>query len=282
MMRIVYGSELSLRLKGELKEKLLGPEFKRKPKLAVVLAGDNPASLSYVKGKGRACEEVGMDFLLQHYPEDVSEEELLKAVSDLNADDGIDGIIVQLPLPKGLNEKKILDAIDPAKDVDGLHPVNTGKLFLGEKDGFVPCTAQGVVALLKEMGEEMCGKNAVIIGRSKLVGMPLTKLLLNENCTVTVCHSRTQELAKIASQADILVVAIGKPRFVTAEYIKEGACVVDVGVNRVDGKLCGDVDFENVKDKCKAITPVPKGVGPMTITMLLENTARAYLLRKEK
>jgi methylenetetrahydrofolate dehydrogenase (NADP+)/methenyltetrahydrofolate cyclohydrolase len=281
-MRIVYGSELSLRLKGELKEKLLGPEFKRKPKLAVVLAGDNPASLSYVKGKGRACEEVGMDFILQHYPEDVSEEELLKAVSDLNADDGIDGIIVQLPLPKGLNEKKILDAIDPAKDVDGLHPVNTGKLFLGEKDGFVPCTAQGVVALLKEMGEEMCGKNAVIIGRSKLVGMPLTKLLLNENCTVTVCHSRTQELAKIASQADILVVAIGKPRFVTAEYVKEGACVVDVGVNRVDGKLCGDVDFENVKDKCKAITPVPKGVGPMTITMLLENTARAYLLRKEK
>ncbi len=281
-MRIVYGSELSLRLKGELKEKLLGPEFKRKPKLAVVLAGDNPASLSYVKGKGRACEEVGMDFILQHYPEDVSEEELLKAVSDLNADDGIDGIIVQLPLPKGLNEKKILDTIDPAKDVDGLHPVNTGKLFLGEKDGFVPCTAQGVVALLKEMGEEMCGKNAVIIGRSKLVGMPLTKLLLNENCTVTVCHSRTQELAKIASQADILVVAIGKPRFVTAEYVKEGACVVDVGVNRVDGKLCGDVDFENVKDKCKAITPVPKGVGPMTITMLLENTARAYLLRKEK
>ncbi|MBQ1512606.1 MAG: bifunctional methylenetetrahydrofolate dehydrogenase/methenyltetrahydrofolate cyclohydrolase FolD [Erysipelotrichaceae bacterium] len=281
-MRIVYGSELSLRLKGELKEKLLGPEFKRKPKLAVVLAGDNPASLSYVKGKGRACEEVGMDFILQHYPEDVSEEELLKAVSDLNADDGIDGIIVQLPLPKGLNEKKILDTIDPAKDVDGLHPVNTGKLFLGEKDGFVPCTAQGVVALLKEMGEELCGKNAVIIGRSKLVGMPLTKLLLNENCTVTVCHSRTQELAKIASQADILVVAIGKPRFVTAEYIKEGACVVDVGVNRVDGKLCGDVDFENVKDKCKAITPVPKGVGPMTITMLLENTARAYLLRKEK
>ena len=281
-MRIVYGSELSLRLKGELKEKLLGPEFKRKPKLAVVLAGDNPASLSYVKGKGRACEEVGMDFLLQHYPEDVSEEELLKAVSDLNADDGIDGIIVQLPLPKGLNEKKILDAIDPAKDVDGLHPVNTGKLFLGEKDGFVPCTAQGVVALLKEMGEEMCGKNAVIIGRSKLVGMPLTKLLLNENCTVTVCHSRTQELAKIASQADILVVAIGKPRFVTAEYVKDGACVVDVGVNRVDGKLCGDVDFENVKDKCKAITPVPKGVGPMTITMLLENTVRAYLLRKEK
>lgn len=281
-MRIVYGSELSLRLKGELKEKLLGPEFKRKPKLAVVLAGDNPASLSYVKGKGRACEEVGMDFILQHYPEDVSEEELLKAVSDLNADDGIDGIIVQLPLPKGLNEKTILDTIDPAKDVDGLHPVNTGKLFLGEKDGFVPCTAQGVVALLKEMGEELCGKNAVIIGRSKLVGMPLTKLLLNENCTVTVCHSRTQELAKIASQADILVVAIGKPRFVTAEYIKEGACVVDVGVNRVDGKLCGDVDFENVKDKCKAITPVPKGVGPMTITMLLENTARAYLLRKEK
>ncbi len=281
-MRIVYGSELSLRLKGELKEKLLGPEFKRKPKLAVVLAGDNPASLSYVKGKGRACGEVGMDFILQHYPEDVSEEELLKAVRDLNADDGIDGIIVQLPLPKGLNEKKILDTIDPAKDVDGLHPVNTGKLFLGEKDGFVPCTAQGVVALLKEMGEELCGKNAVIIGRSKLVGMPLTKLLLNENCTVTVCHSRTQELAKIASQADILVVAIGKPRFVTAEYIKEGACVVDVGVNRVDGKLCGDVDFENVKDKCKAITPVPKGVGPMTITMLLENTARAYLLRKEK
>ena len=281
-MRIVYGSELSLRLKGELKEKLLGPEFKRKPKLAVVLAGDNPASLSYVKGKGRACEEVGMDFILQHYPEDVSEEELLKAVRDLNADDGIDGIIVQLPLPKGLNEKKILDTIDPTKDVDGLHPVNTGKLFLGEKDGFVPCTAQGVVALLKEMGEELCGKNAVIIGRSKLVGMPLTKLLLNENCTVTVCHSRTQELAKIASQADILVVAIGKPRFVTAEYIKEGACVVDVGVNRVDGKLCGDVDFENVKDKCKAITPVPKGVGPMTITMLLENTARAYLLRKEK
>ena len=281
-MRIVYGSELSLRLKNELKEKLLGPEFKRKPKLAIVLAGDNPASLSYIRGKGKACEEVGMDFVLQKYPEDVREEELLKAVRDLNEDDSIDGIIVQLPLPNGLNEKKILDAIDPAKDVDGLHPVNTGKLFLGEKDGFVPCTAQGVVALLKEMGEELSGKNAVIIGRSKLVGMPLTKLLLNENCTVTVCHSRTQDLAKITSQADILVVAIGKPRFITAEYIKEGACVVDVGVNRVDGKLCGDVDFENVKDKCKAITPVPKGVGPMTITMLLENTARAYLLRNGK
>ena len=278
-MRVVYGSELSLRLKGELKEKLLGPEFKRKPKLAIVLAGDNPASLSYVKGKGKACEEVGMDFLLQKYPEDVREEELLQAVCDLNHDDSIDGIIVQLPLPQGLNEKKILDAVDPSKDVDGLHPVNTGKLFLGEKDGFVPCTAQGVVALLKEMGEELCGKNAVIIGRSKLVGMPLTKLLLNENCTVTVCHSRTKDLAEIASKADILVVAIGKPRFITADYIKEGACVVDVGVNRVDGKLCGDVDFEAVKEKCRAITPVPKGVGPMTITMLLENTAKAYLMR---
>ena len=175
-MRIVYGSELSLRLKNELKEKLLGPEFKRKPKLAIVLAGDNPASLSYIRGKGKACEEVGMDFVLQKYPEDVREEELLKAVRDLNEDDSIDDIIVQLPLPNGLNEKKILDAIDPAKDVDGLHPVNTGKLFLGEKDGFVPCTAQGVVALLKEMGEELSGKNAVITGRSKLVGMPLTKL----------------------------------------------------------------------------------------------------------
>ena len=281
-MRVVYGSELSAHLKEELKERLQSAVFKRSPKLAIVLVGENPASLSYIKGKRKACEEVGIDFALYAYPESIEEDALLTVIEELNSNDSIDGIIVQLPLPKTISEKRIMRAIDPSKDVDGLHPLNAGKLFLGEDDGFAPCTPLGVVALLKEMNVDFTGKNAVIVGRSNLVGLPLSRLLLKENCTVTVCHSRTKNLSEITSRADILVVAVGKPRFITAEYVKEGAYVIDVGVNRVDGKLCGDVDFENVKDKCEAITPVPKGVGPMTITMLLENTATAYLRRHEQ
>ena len=276
-MNIVYGSELSKEIKEELKEEIAG--YKRKPCLSVVLVGEDPASVSYVRSKNKAAVEVGMDYRQIDLPEEASQEELLKVVDGLNEDEGVDGILVQLPLPKHLDEKEVLDHISWKKDVDGLHAVNAGKLYLGE-EGFVPCTPQGIIELLKKMEVGFRGKHAVVIGRSKLVGLPVSKLLLNENCTVTICHSKTEDLAKITSQADILVVAIGKPRFITKEYVKEGAYVIDVGVNRVDGKLCGDVDFEDVKEKCAAITPVPKGVGPMTVTMLLKNTVKAYRMKE--
>ena len=283
-MRVVYGSELSLRLKGELKEKLLGPEFKRKPKLAIVLAGDNPASLSYVKGKGKACEEVGMDFLLRKYPEDVREEELLQALCDLNHDDSIDGIIVQLPLPKHINEQKVINAISPDKDVDGFTPINIGRMVLGE-DCFVPATPMGICTLLQRYGIETVGKHCVVIGRSNIVGTPVANLLSRKgfDCTVTMCHSKTQNLKDITRQADILVVAIGKPEFITADMVKEGAVVVDVGIHRVEDatkkngyRVIGDVKHSEVDAKCSWVTPVPGGVGPLTIVSLLQNTLKAY------
>ncbi len=277
-MNIVYGSELSLEIKEKLKKET--ETFKgRKPQLAVVLVGEDPASVSYVKGKNKACGEVGIDCMQINLPEETTEKELLSLIEELNGNSEVDGILVQLPLPKQICEKNILNSISPLKDVDGLHPINAGKLFMGE-EAFYPCTPSGIIELLNKMGVDPDGKNVVVVGRSNLVGLPVARLLLMKNATVSICHSHTKNLKEICSKADILIAAIGKARFFTSEYIKEGAYVIDVGVNRVDGKLCGDVDFENVKDKCAAITPVPKGVGPMTITMLLANTIKAYKLHE--
>ena len=274
---IIYGSELALRYKADIREKVnkYKEEGKRIPKLGVILVGDNPASVSYVKGKRKACEDTGMAFELKELKDTVSQDELIAEIEKWNDDETIDGILVQLPLPEGIDENAVIEHIDHKKDVDGLTSYNAGKLFLGE-DGFVPCTPLGVMAILKEMNVDLEGKNAVVIGRSSLVGLPVSKLLLNKHATVTVCHSRTKNLKEIASRADVLVVAIGKDRFINHEYVKEGAFVIDVGVNRVDGKLCGDVDFDDVIDKVSMITPVPKGVGPMTIAMLMNNVLKAY------
>ena len=278
-MEIIYGSELSLEIKEELKKEVDAIKG-RKPCLAVILVGDNPASISYVKSKNKACVEVGIDYKEIDLDENISEEELINEIHKLNADDYVDGILVQLPLPKHMDKKRVLEQIDYKKDVDGLTPHNVGRFTLGE-DALVPCTPLGVMELLKKMHVDFEGKNAVVIGRSNLVGLPVARLLLNANCTVTTCHSKTKNLSDITSQADILVVAINDPRFIKSKHVKEGAYVIDVGINRVDGKLCGDVDFDDVKDKCAAITPVPKGVGPMTVTMLLSNTIKAYKMREE-
>ncbi len=271
---IVYGSELAKKLKERLKAKIADLKGRR-PKLAVILVGDDSASISYVKSKSKAALEVGIDFELIELAKDCDQKTIVSKIEALNADRSVDGILVQLPLPKAINEREVLNAIRPDKDVDGLTIANAGKLFLKE-DGFVPCTPLGIMAILKEMGVEIAGKKACVIGRSNLVGLPVSRLLLNADATVVICHSKTQDLAAIAKEADILIVAIGKPRFIDSSYVKEGAYVVDVGINRVDGKLCGDVDFEDVKDKVCAITPVPKGVGPMTVCMLLENVYKAY------
>ena len=276
---IINGTELALRYKDELKAKI--EKLEVKPKLAVVLVGDNKASISYIKSKEKAASYVGIDFLLIKKEEDTTQTELLKLIDDLNHDDIVDGILVQMPLPKHIDEKVIMDHIDPDKDVDGLNKLNVGKLALHE-DGFVPCTPLGVMAILKEMGVDIKGKHAVVIGRSALVGSPLSKLLLNNDATVTVCHRNTEDLRSITKMADILVVAIGRAKYIDDSYIKEGAYVVDVGINHVDGKLCGDVDFDKVVDKVKAITPVPKGVGPMTVCMLMENVYKAYKLRGKR
>ena len=280
MAVVIYGSELSRRLKEEMKEEIAGYLSKgmRAPKLGVILVGDNPASISYVRGKRKAAEAVGISLKLNHMPEETSQDELEQAITELNEDPEIDGILIQLPLPKGhgLNEIRAIQLVDPNKDVDGLHPVNVGLLHSG-LDGFVPCTPIGIMQILQEMGCDPDGKNAVVVGRSKLVGAPVARLLQNANATVTVCHSHTKNLKEICRNADILVAAIGRPKYFTAEYIKEGAYVVDVGVNRLeDGHLCGDVDFEAAQNIAGAITPVPKGVGPMTICSLLSNTLKAY------
>ena len=276
MGEVVYGSVLSQRLKDELKEKIetdIQSGLKR-PKLGVILVGEDPASVSYVKGKEKAAAYVGIDVEVNRLAETISQQELNKLIIRLNSDPKIDGILLQLPLPKQLDSRQALELIDPGKDVDGLGIINSGRLFLRE-EGFYPCTPLGIIELLKEMKVEIEGKHAVVVGRSNLVGLPVSRLLLNENATVTTCHSRTRNLKEICRQADILVVAIGKAEFITGDYIKEGAYVIDVGVNRVDGKLKGDVKFDEAVDKVAAITPVPKGVGPMTITMLMYNTYKA-------
>lgn len=282
MGKIIYGNEVAKTVKDDLKKDLdrLKKEGKRLPKLVVVLVGNNVASVSYVTGKEKACKEIGMENELLRFEENIREEKLLEVVENLNKDDSVDGILVQLPLPKHIDESKVLQAIDPEKDVDGFHPVNVGKLLLQE-DGFLSCTPKGILRLLESIGlSDLSGKKAVVIGRSNIVGKPVAQLLLNKHATVTICHSRTEHIEEITSQADILIVSVGSPRLVKANWIKEGAIVIDVGINRDEhNKLCGDVDFQEVEPKTSYITPVPKGVGPMTIAMLLENTWESYYKR---
>ena len=274
---IIDGKALSLKIKEEAKiraEKL--SEGKRPPCLAVIIVGDNPASRVYVNNKKKACEACSIKSLEYAMNENTSEEELLELIDTLNKDNTVDGILCQLPVPKHIDENKVLDAISPEKDVDGFHPVNVGRMVAG-KECFLPCTPAGVIEMLRSAGVDMNGKHCVIVGRSNIVGKPAALLMLQNNATVTVCHSRTRNLKEMLLQADIIIAAIGKPNFITADMVKPGAAVIDVGINRLEsGKLCGDVDFEAVKEVAGAITPVPGGVGPMTIAMLMQNTVKAY------
>lgn len=274
---IISGKELSDELRSEIVErvKVIKNIYDVVPHLAVIIVGDDPASQSYVKGKSKACDEVGITNTTIQLPSDVSQQDLIKTIDELNRNSKIDGILVQLPLPNHIDEASVMNYINPLKDVDGFHPVNVDGLYTGKKC-IKPCTPTGIIKLLKKAKVEIEGKNVVVLGRSNIVGLPVAKMLLDENATVTVCHSRTKNLKEITSQADILIVAIGKPKFVTADMVKDGAVVIDVGVNRVDGKLVGDVDFDNVEHKTSVITPVPGGVGPMTITCLLENTIECF------
>ena len=277
---IISGKELSAKLKAEMAEQVstFPAKYGRVPHLTVVLVGDDPASVSYVTGKAKASEVVGIKNTTIRRPADISEEELLGLIRDLNADDTVDGILVQLPLPGHISEPKVIEAISRDKDVDGFHPLNVAALWQ-KQPCILPCTPKGIIRMLKTAGVEIRGKRAVVIGRSNIVGLPVAKLLLDENATVTVAHSKTADLPSVTRQADILVVAIGRPRFVTADMVSEGAAVIDVGVNRdpVTGKLCGDVDFAAVEPKASVITPVPGGVGPMTICCLMENTIECFL-----
>lgn len=275
---IIYGTELSAKLKEKMKDQAAAwkEEGRRLPCLSVILVGDNPASQSYVKSKGNACHAIGIENRTIVLDGNISQEELLAVIEKENANPEVDGILVQLPLPAHLDEISAIDAISPDKDVDGLHPVNAGALLTG-RPGFVPCTPKGCMAILEEAGlKDLSGKKAVVCGRSNLVGKPLALLLQNANATVTTVHSKSPDMKKICSEADILVAAIGRPEMITADYIKEGAVVIDVGINRVDGKLKGDVLFSEAEPKASVITPVPKGVGPMTVCMLLDNTMEAY------
>lgn len=245
------------------------------PGLAVILVGNNAASRTYVTSKEKTCKDLGMHSVLIELPETTSEQELLNKIDELNHDEKIHGILVQLPVPAHINETSIIEAISPEKDVDGFHPINIGRMMTGQ-DTFLPCTPYGVMVMMKEMGIEIAGKHVVVIGRSNIVGKPQGQLFLNEHATVTYCHSKTVDIKSITNQADILVVAIGRANFVTEDFVKPGAVVIDVGMNRnSEGKLCGDVDFAGVKEKAGYITPVPGGVGPMTITMLMYNTLKS-------
>lgn len=279
---IISGKELATKLRAQMQDHVKGitKVFGETPCLAVILVGDDPASQSYVKGKSKACEEIGIKNMTIRLPNNVTEQELLQTIDELNSNPEVSGILVQLPLPDHIDEHRVMNCIAPEKDVDGFHPVNADALYTSKHNGILPCTPKGIIHLLRENDIQIAGKNVVVIGRSNIVGLPVAKLLLDENATVTVCHSRTKDLAKITSEADILIVAIGKPKFVKADMVKPGAVVIDVGVNRVDGKLVGDVDFDNVEYKVKAITPVPGGVGPMTITCLMENTIECFLKQK--
>ena len=280
MAFLIDGKKISAEIKDELKEKVAALKAQGKElTLAVIQVGNDKASTVYVGNKKKACEYIGVRSLAYELPEETTEEELLSIIRELNARSDVNGILVQLPLPKQIHEDAILLAIDPDKDVDGFHPVSVGRLWIGEK-GYESCTPAGVIQLLKRSGIEIAGKECVVIGRSNIVGKPMAAMLLRENGTVTVCHSKTKNLAEVTKRADILVVAIGKPKFITAEYVKEGAVVIDVGIHRnEDNKLCGDVDFESVEPVASAITPVPGGVGPMTIAMLMCNVVRSEELK---
>lgn len=272
MAQLIDGKQISKEIKDELKTEV--QKLKSEGKnvcLAVVQVGDDPASTVYVNNKKKACAYIGIESRSYVLPESTSEEELTALVEELNGDDGVNGILVQLPLPSHIDEDRIIRTISPDKDVDGFHPVSVGRLWIGEK-GFLSCTPAGIIQLLKRSNIEIAGKNCVIIGRSNIVGKPMAALLLRENGTVTITHSKTKDLQKITKTADILIVAIGKERFITSDYVKEGAVVIDVGMHRdSENHLCGDVDFKDVEPKVSAITPVPGGVGPMTIAMLMNN-----------
>lgn len=278
---IISGKDIALKIKDQLKDEveMIRRNYPRIPKLTVILIGDNQASQTYVRNKERGCAYIGIDSQIIRHDSSFSESELLKEIELLNNDETVDGILVQLPLPKHISEEKVLNAIDFEKDVDGFHPHNVAKLFLGQHS-LVPCTPKGMMVLLEEIGYELSGKEVVIVGRSNIVGKPVALLCLQKNATVTIAHSKTKDLKKICSRADVLIAAIGKPKFFNHEYVKDGAVVLDVGINRDENnKLCGDVDFEDVKDKIRAITPVPGGIGPMTITMLMQNTIEAFYKR---
>ena len=277
---IISGKDLSARLKEEMAAQVAAfPEkYGRVPHLVVILVGEDPGSVSYVTGKAKASEVVGIKNTTIRKPDTIAESELLELIAQLNADDSVDGILVQLPLPKHISEDKVIAAISKEKDVDGFHPLNVASLWQ-KQECVLPCTPKGIIKMLKAAGVEIKGKRAVVIGRSNIVGLPVSKLLLDENATVTIAHSRTADLPSVTRNAEILVVAIGRPKFVTADMVADGAVVIDVGVNRdpETGKLCGDVDFAAIEPKASVITPVPGGVGPMTICCLMENTIECFL-----
>lgn len=279
-MEKMDGKALSLLIETEIKNRVLeyGSQGHRNPKLVVLLIGDNPASVTYVKNKEKACQRVGIESEVIRMLSEVSTEDVLQVVNQLNQDNTVDGILVQLPIPKHLDVNRIIESLDPNKDVDGLHSINIAKLYANQ-DGFVPCTPRGIMTLLKHYNIEISGKHAVVIGRSALVGRPVAQLLLNENATVTVCHSKTRNLTQLTQLADIVVVAIGRDKFLTQEHIHHANAIIDVGINRVNDKLVGDVDYDALFDKVDYMTPVPGGVGPMTIVSLLENTMKSYGLK---
>ena len=280
MYKLLDGKSLANKLKEDLKEEI-GQYLKkglRKPSLAVILVGENPASKIYVRKKKESCEYVGINSLSYHLPDNTTEEQLLKLIDELNSRDDVDGILVQLPLPEHINTKRIINSINPKKDVDGFHPLNVGKLATGIDEGIIPCTPLGIWIMLKHYSIETFKKNVVIVGTSNIVGKPMGLIFLkNEEATITYCHKNTKDLKEHTKSADILIVAVGKPKLITEDMVNEGVVVVDVGINRLpNGKIVGDVDFENVKNKAYAITPVPGGVGPLTVVSLLINTVSIY------
>jgi len=289
--QVISGRKLSKEIREELKAQVveLKKEYNDVPKLVVVIVGEDPASVSYVTAKEKGALYVGFESILMREPIDISEDALLKIIDDLNKDESVNGILVQLPLPKHIDMDKVLDTISLAKDVDGFHPENVGNLHVG-RPALVPCTPKGIITMIKSAGLPIEGKNAVVVGRSNIVGKPVSMLLLNENATVTIAHSRTQDLPGVCKKADILVAAVGRPEMIKGDWVKEGAVVIDVGVNRIqreiDGemknKLVGDVEFDAASEVASFITPVPGGVGPMTITSLLQNTVEAFLNQKNK
>jgi len=289
---IIDGKQIATEIRSKLAEEIISLSSHGVPGLAVVLIGNNPASEVYVRMKKKACSDIGVNSYEYSFGADYGEENLLKLIDELNNDSKINGILVQLPLPKGYDEKKVIEAISPLKDVDGFHPENLGRIVIGDRDCFQPCTPYGCQIMIKRTVKDLKGKHVVIVGRSNIVGKPLANMLVQKNdmanCIVTVCHSASEDISKFTLQADILVAAAGSPGLITADMVKPGAVVIDVGTNRVDDpenpdkcKLVGDVDFEAVKEVAAAISPVPGGVGPMTITMLLENTVKAFRLHND-
>ena len=278
MTEILDGKKLSLKITEELKKQV--SQLQEKPKLAVILVGNDPASQIYVKNKQKKAEEIGFESLVIPLPEDISEDNLLEHIYILNEDDNINGILLQLPIPKHLNQQRILEAIEPIKDVDGFTTYNFGRLALGYKPYAIPCTPKGIIKLLEEYNINVEGKKALVIGRSNIVGKPISLLLQQKNATVTMAHSKTKNLKEIALNSDIIVCAIGKPKLITADFVKDGTIIIDVGINRDENGLCGDVDYKEVCKKASFITPVPGGIGPMTIAMLMENTLQLYKIQQ--